>query len=101
MLLEVAGEVLGIFKAKLVSHLRHRHAANHQALGTVNEEMLDDACGAIAGGVAHHVAEVTRREAQLRGAVFHAWHPVPVLQLALIVVAKYLMEPGQQVALLG
>ena len=65
MFFEIAGEVLGILKAQFFGHLRHRHATNHQALGAVNEEALDDACGAVTGGVANHVTEITWREAQL------------------------------------
>ena len=74
VLLEETGEVLGIFEAQRVGHLRHRQAADHHALGTVYEEVLDDLRGTVARDAAYHVAEITGREAP-----FESWLTIVTL----------------------
>ena len=92
--------MLGIFEAQRVGHLRHRQTADHHALGTVYQEVLDNLHGTVARDAAHHVAEIAGREAQFRGAVFHVGQSVLVLQPALVVVRQHPLESAQQVALL-
>ena len=100
MLLEEAGEVLRVFKSQLFGRLRHRQSAYHQTFGAVDEETLDHLCGTLARDAAHHIAEIAGRQTQLRGTILHVGQSVTQLQLAVVVVGQYLLEPAQQVALL-
>lgn len=63
--LEESSEVLGIFEAEGIGGLGGGESADHEALGTVNEEMVDGLRGAFARDRAYYVAEVIGRKAQL------------------------------------
>ncbi len=71
MFLEETGEVLRIFEAEDIGGLGGGEATDQQALGTVDEETLDDLRGTLARNAPHHIAEITRRQAELGGAIFH------------------------------
>ena len=58
MFLEETGEVLGVFETKGVGGLGDGEAADQQALGTVDEEALDDLRGVLARDAAHHIAKI-------------------------------------------
>ena len=99
MLLEETGEVLRVFEAEGVGGLADGEAADQQTLGTVNEKALYDLHGTLPGDASHHVAEVTGRQAEFGGTVFHVGQAVLPLQAMFVIVGKHLLKSRQQVAL--
>ena len=91
--------MLRVFEAELVGDFADRQTGlNEQLLGTFDDSILNVALGSGAAFLADEVAEVVGRETGLVGKVGNCWQTVPFWMTALEVLAKLLMEGGEDVA---
>ena len=97
MLLEEAGEMLGIVKAELLGCVGDGLAADEEFLGALHEEAANDAGGSVACQLTDEVAEVVGREEEFLCAIADRGQTMLLLQGLAVVALQEIFKTGEQV----
>ena len=76
LLLEHPAEVLGIFEAEAVGHLRDGFPCRQPVLGKLDDELADVVARRVTGGFLDDIAEVVGGHTQFVGAILHGGQAV-------------------------
>ena len=101
ILLELAGEVLGILEAEALSGFGDGGTTEQERLGALHDEATDVGGGGLARQFADDVTEIVGRKKKFLGAVFDGGQAQRALNAVVVVMLKQVLEAGQQVGVRG
>ena len=101
LLLEHPAEVLGIFEAEAVGHLRNGFPCCKAVLGKLDDELADVVARRVAGGLLDDIAEIVGGHTQFVGAILHGGQAEGQLEFVLEIVAQQAVEADEDVGVLN
>ena len=100
LLLEHSAEMLGVFEAEAVRHLRHRLPGGKPVLGKPDDEAADVVACRVAGGLFDYVTEIVGRHAKFVRAILHGRQAKRKLELLVVIIPQQVFEAGQNIGIL-
>ena len=101
ILLELASEVLGIFKAEAFSGFGDGSTTEQERLGALHDEAADVGSGRFARQFTDEVAEIVGGQEEFLGAIFHCRQSQCALGAIIVVMLQEVLEARQQVGVRG